>query len=70
MYALLRLIGDKCGVALPLIATRDDLHAFVTGNEDSPLRTGWRWEVAGKPLTSLLSGETGLTVKDGHVELL
>lgn len=70
MYAMLRLSAEKCEVALPLIATRDDLHGFVLGDPDSPLRTGWRHEVAGERLDALLAGELGLTVKDGRVELL
>ena len=70
MYAMLRLSAEKCEVALPLIATRDDLYAFATGKEDSPLRRGWRFEVAGERLESLLAGELGLTVKDGRVETL
>lgn len=70
MYAMLRLSSDQCEVALPLIATREDLHVLATGGENSPLREGWRWEVAGERLEALLMGEMGLTVKDGHVEVL
>ncbi|MBR3159914.1 MAG: ribonuclease D [Atopobiaceae bacterium] len=70
MYAMLRLSSDTCGVALPLIATRDDLYGFVAGEKESPLRNGWRHEVAGERLDALLAGEVGLTVKDGRVEML
>lgn len=70
MYALLRLCSDSMGVATPLIATRDDLHAFMLGSKDSALRQGWRYELVGSRLEGLLSGEIGLTVKDGRVELL
>ena len=70
MYAMLRLSADTCEVALPLIATRDDLHGLLTGRKDCPLRSGWRWEVAGERLDALLRGEMGLTVKDGRVEVL
>lgn len=70
MYAMLRLSADKCEVALPLIATRDDLYAFAMGRKSSPLRKGWRHEVAGERLEALLAGELGLTVKDGRVETL
>ena len=70
MYAMLRLSADKCEVALPLIATRDDLHGLVLGDAESPLRFGWRHEVAGAGLEALLAGEVGLTVKDGRVETL
>ncbi len=70
MYSLLRVLADRCGVAAPLIATRQDLASFATGDQDSPLRRGWRHEVAGKPLEGLLAGEVGLTVKDGRIEML
>jgi len=70
MYAMLRLCSERCGVALPLIATREDLHALAAGKKSSPLLEGWRYEEAGKQLQGLLSGEMGLTIKDGHVEVL
>ena len=70
MYALLRLQSTSCGVAIPLIATRDDLFTFMTGAKDCPLRNGWRYEVMGRRLEGLLAGEVGLTIKDGRVELL
>jgi ribonuclease D len=70
MYALLRIRSEQCGVAIPLIATRDDLHEFAAGAERSPLREGWRYEVVGSRLEGLLAGEVGLTVKDGRIEIL
>lgn len=70
MYALLRLQSESEDVAIPLIATRDDLHSFVLGKKDSPLREGWRYELVGRSLERLLAGEVGLTVKDGRVEML
>ncbi len=69
MYALLRLRSESSGVAIPLIATRDDLHDFLAGNE-CPLQTGWRYDLVGRQLKGLLRGEVGLTVKDGRVEVL
>lgn len=70
MYALLRLRANSEDVATPLIATRDDLHAFMMGEKTSSLRTGWRYDLVGKQLEGLLSGAVGLTVKDGRIELL
>ena len=65
MYAMLRLISDKSGVATQLIATRDDLLEFVNHRETSSLSSSWRYELAGKTLEELLDGRLGLTVKDG-----
>lgn len=70
MNSLLRILSDRCGVALPLIATRNDLSEFVSGEAHCALREGWRYEVVGVQLERLLSGEIGLTVKDGHIEIL
>ena len=70
MYAVLRVVSEKTGVATQLIATRDDLLEFVTNRKASRLAQSWRWELAGKTLDRLLSGEVGLTVKEGKIELL
>ena len=70
MYALLRIISERTGVAPQLIATRDDLIDLAVGREGCKLKEGWRHEVAGLPLERLLSGEIGLTVKEGRVEIL
>lgn len=70
MYAVLRVISDKSGIATQLIATRDDLFEFASDRGSSRLSSSWRWELAGRTLDRLLSGEVGLTVKDGSVELL
>lgn len=70
MYAMLRVVSEKSGVAPQLIATKDDLLEFISSREKSRLSRGWRWELAGKSLSALLSGEVGLTVVNGRVELL
>ncbi len=70
MYAVLRLISERSGVATQLIATRDDLLEFVQDRERSSLARGWRHELAGSTLERLLAGEVGLTVRDGRIELL
>lgn len=70
MYAVLRLVSEKSGVATQLIATRDDLLDFLQDRDRSPLARDWRWELAGRTLDRLLAGEVGLTVKGGRIELL
>ena len=70
MYAVLRLVSEQSGVATQLIATRDDLLEFLQERDGSRLSDGWRWELAGRTLHRLLSGEVGLTVKGGKIELL
>lgn len=70
MYALLRVVAEKSGLAPQVIATKDDLVELVSGGRGGRLSSGWRHEVAGKSLTRLLSGEVGLTIKDGKIEIL
>lgn len=70
MYAMLRLCAEQADVAIPLVATRDDLQALASGDPDASLRHGWRHEIAGSRLEGLLRGEVGLTVKDGRIETL
>ena len=70
MYAVLRLVSERSGVATQLIATRDDLLDFVSDRERARLSRSWRWELAGRTLDRLLAGEVGLTVKEGRIELL
>lgn len=70
MYALTRLRADQLGVAPSVLASRDDLVAFSERRAGSPLSGGWRYEVIGRHLEDLLEGRSGLTVKDGRVELL
>ena len=70
MYAMLRLVAERSGVATQLIATRDDLLEFVSHREESRLAHSWRYELAGRQLADLLEGKVGLTVKDGRVETL
>ena len=70
MYALLRIVADRAGIAPQLIATREDLLDLAVGREDCRLKSGWRHELAGAQLERLLAGEVGLTVKEGRVEIL
>ena len=70
MYAMLRIISERTGVATQLIATRDELLEFMSGADGAALGQGWRYELAGRQLEGLLSGSCGLTVKDGRVEIL
>lgn len=70
MYALVRLVAESSGVATAMIASRDDLADYIEHPERSRLREGWRFELMGSRLDDLLSGNMGLTVKEGRVEVL
>ena len=49
------------GVDSALVASKKDIHAHVAG-QGSPLRTGWRYEFAGRALDQLLRGEFGVAI--------
>lgn len=70
MYALVRMVSERSGVAVGMIASRDDLIGYVRNREDSRLAHGWRHELVGSRLDDLLAGNIGLTVKDGQIEVL
>lgn len=69
MNAVLRLKSEESGIATQVIATRDDLMDFV-GRGGGRLSRGWRHELVGSSLERLLSGEIGLTVREGRIEIL
>lgn len=71
MYAMVRVIAEENEVAAQLVATKEDLLDFAEGHPDARIRTSpWRYDLVGRDLEGLLSGQVGLTVKDGHIELL
>ena len=70
MFALLRLVSERSGVATSFIASRDDLLDYIDHPDRSPLRDGWRFELVGTLIDDLLAGDIGLTVKDGNLEIL
>lgn len=48
-----------------LLATRADIVAFLRGDEDARLASGWRRELVGDGISRLVSGRSGLTF-DGN----
>lgn len=70
MNALVRLVAERESIAPQLVSGRDDLLAFLDDPASSRLGEGWRRDLMGGLLADLLAGRAGLTVKDGHVELL
>ncbi len=49
-----------------LLATRADVEAFVRGEPDARLLRGWRYEMMGEPIRSLVAGKAALAF-DGDV---
>ena len=70
MYALTRVMAKKLGVATTVLASRDDLEDVLKHPETSVVMNGWRYDILGCKLKDLLSGQIGLTVVDGQIEIL
>jgi ribonuclease D len=68
MVALVRLRAREHGVAMPLLASRDDLERLAAGERDGhPLLEGWRAGMVGSELVELLEGRIHLRLEDGEL---
>jgi len=66
MIALVRVRARERGVAMPLLASRDELERLAAGErEASPLLEGWRKEMVGSELLELLDGTIGMSLAEG-----
>jgi len=71
MIALVRLRAREHGVAMPLLASRDDLERLAGGDrEGHPLLEGWRRSMVGNELVELLDGRVTLSLADGHLRVV
>ncbi len=70
MVALVRARAHDRGVAMPLLASREDLERLAAGErEASPLLEGWRREMVGDELVSLLDGSLVMRLRDGLLSI-
>ncbi len=70
MVALVRVRAHERGVAMPLLASREDLERLAAGErEASPLLEGWRREMVGNELVSLLDGSLVMRLRDGLLSI-
>lgn len=70
LSAVLRVRAREHGVASSLIASRDDLERFVSGDrEGHPLSAGWRHTLAGAELAAIVDGEISVRVVNGKLSL-
>ncbi len=68
MVALVRLRAREHGVAMPLLASRDDLEHLASGDrEGHVLLEGWRAGMIGNELVDLVEGRIELRLDDGHL---
>ncbi|MDO8880056.1 MAG: ribonuclease D [Coriobacteriia bacterium] len=70
LSAVCRIRAREHGVALTLLATRDELERFAAGErEGHPLAEGWRRTLVGAELEALLDGRSSLSIHDGRIVL-
>jgi ribonuclease D len=69
MMAVVRLRAAEHDVSPALLANRKSLEALVADANGSPLLHGWRKELVGADLQALMTGELGLQVKAGQIQL-
>lgn len=64
-------VARRRDVDTALLATRHDLHAFLRGDPDARLSTGWRAEFVGDDITRIVSGSAALSFDgDGGLKLI
>lgn len=68
MVAIVRQRARERGVAMPLLASRDELERLAAGErEESPLLDGWKRTMVGDELVDLLDGKLSLRLADGEL---
>lgn len=68
MVALVRIRARENGVAMPLLASRDDLERLAAGEREGHLLLeGWRAGIVGNELLELLEGRIELKLEDGEL---
>ena len=63
----LKIVANEQNISPVNIANRKMIEKVIYGETDVPLLKGWRYQLAGKNIQDLLSGEFGLHVKNNKV---
>ena len=69
LMAVLRARGAEHEVSPALLANRKELENLILGQTDSPVLHGWRAELAGHDLQTVLTGKSVIQIIDGKLEL-
>lgn len=70
LMALVRMVAAESRISMASLASRKEIEALVTGAPGSGLLQGWRGELLGKRLQSVLAGSQALQICDGAVRLI
>jgi ribonuclease D len=69
MMAVVRVSAAENAINPAVLASRKQLEQLANSTPDSELLHGWRGQLVGGRLQSLLRGELGLYARNGVVEL-
>ena len=70
MMSLVRLRSKESGIAIPTLASHDDLVRVARGyRDDVELLRGWRRAIVGEELLDLLEGRIRLSLDDGALKV-
>jgi len=69
MMAVVRITAEENRLNPVVLASRRDLEALLQDDPECRVRYGWRHRLVGARLQQLLSGELGLSVRDGRLVL-
>lgn len=69
LTALVRIRAEENELNPSILATRKDLEALLSGEEESVLLHGWRFAMAGRELVGLLQGELRLGIEEERLSI-
>lgn len=69
LQLLLKVKADVNNIAAPIIASKDDLEAIALG-EDTPVLTGWRYDIFGKKAVALVEGRLKLSLNPKNKQVV
>ncbi|MDR1016731.1 MAG: ribonuclease D [Coriobacteriales bacterium] len=68
MLVILQVVAERAQVAAEVLAHHSDLvHLFVAPDEPNPLLQGWRYDLLGRHLLSLLAGQLTISISDKRI---
>lgn len=71
LSAVVELRAHESGVAVPVLASHDDLVRLVHGRTDEcEVMKGWRFELVGRELRDVMDGKLALSIEDGELKLV
>ncbi len=69
LSAVVKLHADSLNINPSILAPRKSLEDLIKGNRDTAVLQGWRTEMIGKPICSILDGQGQLCFIDGALRI-